>query len=282
MRKLTYIFFIAVIALAIALLAFVINRPEPGLNESSVRDIVKETMGKSSNSSQNTVDISQLDQEKLNLMIEEYLVSNPRILETMSKNLQAEIEVEKNEKIGSTLIEFNDEIYKDPDNIILGNPNGKISLVEFFDYNCPFCKQVMPHIPALIEANPDLKIIIKEFPILGQNSLDVARLSIAVHKSGADYWEFHEKLFELRGTVTLEKAKIIATEMGLELDALELVAKNDDVTRIIQNSYAIAQALDINGTPAFILGQEIIPGAVELEQLQLRVDNMRKCAKTQC
>jgi len=254
MKRLTYIFFIAVILLAITLFAHMLTKPQS----------------------------STLDEATLNPMIEKYLLANPSILQTMADALQNEQQAQQLEQSSVALVKLYDEIYNDPDNIVLGNPDGDVTLVEFFDYNCPFCKQVMPHIPALIDADPNLRIIFKEFPILGEDSIDATRISIAMYKMGANYWEFHERLYTERGKINNQKALNIAKDMGVLITELEKLAASDDVTRIIQNSYAIAQALNINGTPAFIIGNEIIPGAVELEGLQVRIENMRKCGKAQC
>ncbi len=282
MQRLIYIFFAAVIILAISMLAFMTTRPQSGIDEKAVRVIVSEMLVKTSSDGQVFPLTNQINQKTLDPMIEEYLLNNPDILIAMSNLLQQEQENQTNAQTGEALVEMYDEIYNDPDNIILGNPNGDVTLVEFFDYNCPFCAQVMPHITSLIDADPNLRVIIKEFPVLGKNSEETSAISLAFYKAGGDYWAFHEKLFAIRGTITAKKALDIAQDMGVNRASLELSAASEDINRIIQNSYAIAQKLNINGTPAFIIGDEIIPGAVDLEQLELRIKNMRECNKTQC
>ncbi len=226
--------------------------------------------------------VSQPSKEDFDKQIESYLLNNPGILEKMVSSLQEKREQEERLRIGEALKQNFDLIYNDEDNIILGNPNGDVTLVEFFDYNCPYCKQVMPHIPELLDNDDNLKIILKEFPILGQDSIEAARLSIAVHRLGGDYWEFHEALFSGRDRVNVEKALKVALEMGIDIEKLQEEAKKPEIDDIINKSYIIAQNLGINGTPAFIIGDEILPGAVDVEELQFRIENMRLCGKAIC
>ncbi|MCF6343984.1 MAG: DsbA family protein [Devosiaceae bacterium] len=278
MQRSIIILYGAMLALAITLLLFVFTRPEAPLDEAGVRSIVSEMIEERGEQSSN----SNIDKEQLNISIEQYLLSNPRILESMSSALQAENRQLEVERTGVALLAMKDLIYNDEDNIVLGNPDGDVALVEFFDYNCPFCKQVMPHIPELLDNDPNLKIIIKEFPILGQDSVDVARLSIAIERLGHDYWAFHKALFTGRERVTIEKARKVSLEMNINFIELELEAKKPEIDEIIKKSYTIAEALSINGTPAFIIGEEILPGAVDVEELRYRIENMRECGKANC
>lgn len=287
MFKLVNILFAAVIILAISMLALVVTRTEPSLNESTIRNVIEEMQIADSNAGDSNVEQNNspkaiLEQESLNPMIEKYLLENPEILISMTELLQTKQAAQSSQRISAALIELNDEIYNNPDSIVLGNPDGDVTLVEFFDYNCPYCRQVMPHITDLLENDKNLKVIIKEFPVLGQDSFEAAQISVAVNIIGADYWTFHEALFATRGSITAQKALDVANEMGIPIEKLKEIANSGEATRIIENSYAIAQKLDINGTPAFIIGEEIIPGAVELEQLEFHIENMRKCGKSRC
>ncbi len=280
MQRSILVLYGAVIALAIALLLFVITRPESSLNEANIRSIVNEVLNEQASQDSNAN--SSVSDKGIDGLIENYLLSNPRILERMSLALQAENRKNEAARIGVALKDMHDLIYNDENNIVLGNPEGDVTLVEFFDYNCPYCKQVMPHIPELLEADKNLRIILLEFPILGQDSVDVARLSVAVSQLGKDYWAFHEALFVGRGRVNVEKALKIASEQGINITELENEAKKPKIDEIIKKSYIIAEALAINGTPAFIIGDEILPGAVDVETLRLRIKNMRTCGKSMC
>jgi protein-disulfide isomerase len=165
---------------------------------------------------------------------------------------------------------------------VLGNPQGDVTLVEMFDYNCTYCRSAMPDMATLLAEDPNLKVILKEFPILSQESIDAARVSVLVARSDVDYWAFHEKLFTGRGQVTAEAALTAAQDLGLNPINLRLEMETPRVTAVIERSHEIARALRISGTPTYIIGDEIIPGAIGLEQLRTRIANMRACGKTAC
>ncbi len=249
MRRLVFILYAVVLALAVSFFLYVVSQPS---------------------------------KEDINAQIEEYLLSNPQILETMSLALQEEKQKEEAKRVKAALTDLADIIYDDKNNIILGNPDGDVTIVEFFDYNCPYCKQVVSHIPELINNDPNLRIIMMEFPILSQDSLEAARFSQALYMLGGNYWEFHEAMFNEDGPASKEKALKLAQRQNIDLDKLEDLAQSKEVTEIFQKNYALANALAISGTPAFIIGEEIIPGVISVEELRLRIENIRKCGKTNC
>jgi protein-disulfide isomerase len=125
-------------------------------------------------------------------------------------------------------------------------------------------------------------VVLKEFPILSNESIDAARVAVLVGQSDADYWAFHETLFTNRGKVDKQAALAAAADLGLSPVALELDMGTDPVSSTIQTSYEIAKALNITGTPTFIIGTEIIPGAVGVDELRERIANMRACGKARC
>ncbi|WP_127070741.1 DsbA family protein [Pelagibacterium lentulum] len=225
---------------------------------------------------------SQLGTADFGDAIETYLLDNPRLLERMSAALETELRAQEREQARTALASLEDEIYNDPANIVLGNPDGDVTLVELFDYNCGYCRQVVPDLLALIDQDPDLRIILKEFPILSQGSVDAARIGILVNREGADYTAFHTALFSARGAIDAEVALAAAESVGLNRVLLELDMNNDDVTAVIERSYRIAQGLGVSGTPTFIIGDEVIPGAVSKDQLERRIANMRECGHTVC
>lgn len=226
---------------------------------------------------------SLLNPEILNPMIENFLMENPKVLQRVSIALQEQLRLDEIAETKTALINFENEIYDDPDHVVLGNPDGDVTLVEFFDYNCIYCRAAMPDVARLLAEDPNLRVIFKEYPILSEDSVNAARVAIAVSKTpGADYWAFHELLYTARGQVSGETALATAQSMGMNRVELELLARSPDVTEIIQRSYILADALKISGTPAFIIGDEIIPGAVGYERLRDAIANMRKCASTVC
>ena len=176
------------------------------------------------------------------------------------------------------------EIYQSADNVILGNPKGDVTLVEMFDYNCVYCRQALPDMAELMQADPNLKVILKQFPILSSGSVDAAKVAVLVGANPKiDYWAFHEKLFSLRaGEVGADQALQVAEQLGGNRVELMLDMNGKVPSDAIQQSYDLAKALNIGGTPTYILGDEMIPGAVPIDQLKSKIANMRKCGSTSC
>lgn len=300
MPRLTLVL-IALVAILGFGVAYVAVRPMPaGLSEEQVRGIVSDAIAaEAAPVTDDTVQKliaaalaereaarqqshPQIDADVLNPMIEDYLLSNPRILQRVSVALDAELQAAEAEEARAAIASLEDEIYADPDHVVLGNPDGDVTLVEMFDYNCGYCRQAVPDLATLIAEDPNLKVILKEFPILSQGSHDAARVAVAVAQSGGDYWQFHQKLFTSRGEVTGETALAAAQDLGLNRVSLELDANSAETEEIINRSYEIARGLNVSGTPTYIIGDEIIPGAVGIDVLRQRIASMRECGKTSC
>lgn len=220
--------------------------------------------------------------DAINPLIESYLMSDPKILQRMSVALDATLQSEERDKATTAIASMRDAIFNDPAQVVLGNPDGDVTLVEFFDYNCGYCRSAMPDMATLLAEDPNLRIVLKEFPILSNESIDAARVSVLVADSDADYWAFHEALFTSRGQVDKKVALDAAAALGLSPVSLELDMNTEAVSQTIQTSYEIAKALNITGTPTYIIGNEIIPGAIGLDELRSRIANMRECGETQC
>jgi len=255
--------------------------PPAGLDQSAVERIVAELLAKQK-AEQPPQSEAALDAARLNPMIEDYLLGNPHILQQVSAALEAELTAAKKAETSAALAELGPAIYEDPRQIVLGNPNGDVTLVEMFDYNCGYCRQALPDIARLLDEDPNLKIVLKEFPILSQNSVDAARIAVQVADADVDYWTFHQALFTGRGQVDKAAALKAAADLGLNPVALELNMNAPDVAGQIEMTYRIAQRLDISGTPTFIIGDEVIPGAIGIDQLRLRINNLRACGSTAC
>lgn len=275
-----------VFALIAALLAgglagSLLTRPAPSLSESDIRAIVSAAMADSGQQSGATA-VADIDPATIHPMIESYLMANPSILERMSTALQAEQRAEDMERSRTALAGLQDEIYNDPDHVVLGNPDGDVTLVEMFDYNCGYCRGAVGDMVALLDSDPDLRIILKEFPILSQESVEAARIAVAAKRAGIDYLQFHTALFTSRGKVDKQAALDAAAAQGLNPVSVELAAQGKDVDAVIERSYQIAQAVGTTGTPTYIIGDEVIPGAVGLDGLKQRIANIRACGSTQC
>ncbi|ODS81101.1 MAG: hypothetical protein BGO83_21650 [Devosia sp. 66-14] len=257
------------------------SKPEPGLTASAVETIVADLLAR-----QPKQDVPEplaaLDQSTIDPMIEKYLLGNPRILQKVSAALDAELTAERTAATRTAMVELKPAIFDSENGIVLGNPNGDVTLVEMFDYNCGYCRQALPDLAALLDTDKNLKVILKEFPILSQGSVDAARIAAQVADADVDYWAFHQALFTSRGQVDKAVALKAAADLGLNPITLEMGMKAPRVDKVIEESYRIADRLKITGTPTFIIGDEIIPGAIGLEALQQRIANMRACGATVC
>jgi len=258
------------------------TRPQPVTDDAAVRAIVSEVLAERDTKAAAPIDTAAIDPAQINPMIETYLMGNPQILEKMSLALQNDQRVAQVAKSKAAIAGMKDVIYNDEGHIILGNPKGDVTLVEMFDYNCGYCRQALPDMATLLAEDPNLKVILKEFPILSKESIDAARVAVLVGKSDADYWTFHQSLFSSRGQVTGETALAEAQTLGLNRVELELQMNSAPVAETIQKSYDIAKALNITGTPTYIIGDEIIPGAIGIDELRTRIKNMRSCGATNC
>jgi protein-disulfide isomerase len=166
---------------------------------------------------------------------------------------------------------------------VLGNPQGAITLVEFFDYNCGYCRRAVADMTALIKANPDLRVVMKEFPILSPGSVEAARISVALKDMAPEkYLEFHQELFSRPGAADKAKALEVASGLGLDGKALAAAADASGVTDNVKEVHKLAELLGITGTPSYIIGKELVPGALGYDALQEKVDSMRKCGATAC
>lgn len=281
-------------------LAYALVRPAAtGLDEAAVRAIVDQALASpaqpTDKSAIRTVvaDIlaedeaplgssQSLDPATLNPMIEAYLLENPSILQRVSDALRVEVRAAEMAQAKAALAMMQTQIYDDPANVVLGNPEGDVTLVEMFDYNCGYCRSSVPDMATLLAEDPNLKVILKEFPILSQESEEAARIGVLVAQADVDYWAFHEQLFTGRGKVTVDAALQAAQDLGLNPVELRMQMGTPAVTEILARNHELAQGLNVSGTPTFIIGDEIIPGAVGLEGLRARIANMRACGKADC
>lgn len=265
-----------------------LNQPEPETDAQAVRAIVEQVLDEkaalaaSAPQVEDAPSVAAIDPAVLNPMIESYLLSDPKLLQRMSTALEDTLRTEEEARASVALTTLHDKIFNAPDQVVLGNPDGDVTLVEFFDYNCGYCRAAVPDMATLLAEDPNLKIILKEFPILSNESIDAARIAVLVGQSEADYWDFHQALFTSRGKVDKSVALAAAQGLGLSPVELELQMGDPGVAQTIQSSYEIAQALGISGTPTYIIGNEIIPGAIGVDELRARIADMRACGKSQC
>ena len=176
-------------------------------------------------------------------------------------------------------------IFSSPRQVTLGNPQGDVTVVEFFDYNCAFCKRAMADMTDLMKGDGKVKFVLKEFPVLGEGSTQAAQVAVAVRMQdktgGKKYLEFHQKLLGGRGQADKARAMAVAKEVGLDMARLEKDMASDEVKNTLQESFKIAEALGLNGTPSYVVGSDVVIGAVGLPALKERVNSTR-CGKANC
>ena len=262
------------------------SRPVPLTDEAAVRAIVDtalaERVAATPPAPPPAPAVAQLDPKELNPLIENFLMSDPTILQRLSTALDTQLRTAEREQATTAIASMREAIFNDPGQVVLGNPEGDVTLVELFDYNCGYCRSALPDLATLLAEDPNLRVVLKEFPILSNESMDAARVAVLVGQADVDYWRFHETLFTSRGQVDKTAALAAAADLGLSPVSLELQMNEEAVAKTIKTSYDIAQALNITGTPTYIIGNEVIPGAIGIEELRTRIRNMRACGETQC
>ena len=177
--------------------------------------------------------------------------------------------------MGQALIKSHaDVLFRDVDSPVGGNSDGDVTLVEFFDYNCPYCRQMAPMMTQAESADSRLRVVYKEFPILGPNSKFAAKAALAAHKQGK-YLAFHKALFQVRGTVDPSKVTEVAATVRLDVDRLKADMEDPAIAALIEKNLTLAQALRIDGTPGFVAGRQILRGAIDLKALQAFIQEAR-------
>ena len=215
--------------------------------------------------------------------IREYLVSHPEVIQEAQAALEKK-QAEEQAKAGTDAVARNkDAIFSAADDVNLGNPKGDVTVVEFFDYNCGYCKQALPDMNALLEKDKNIRFVLKEFPILGPDSLAAHRVADAFRKIKRDrYNEFHQALLGGHGRATEARAIEIAGTLGVSESEIRDMMKKSPADDSIRESYRIAQELGVNGTPSYVIGNEPVFGAIGIDELSAKVANVRSCGKTVC
>ncbi len=222
------------------------------------------------------------EKEEIGSIVREYLLNNPEILYEMQQEFERKREEEANAKAQVALERDHDKIFNSPNQITLGNPKGDVTVVEFYDYNCGYCKRAMNDMQKLLEEDGNIRFVLKEFPIF-QGSGETHQVSVAVSQVAPEkYQTFHSELFSLQGQKTAERALNLADKLGIDTNKIKEAMSSDKVLTALQENAQLGQALSINGTPAYVFEGQVVSGAVGFESLKTIVSNMRECGKTNC
>ncbi len=214
-----------------------------------------------------TSEAADLPVEQVEQIVRDYLMRDPQIIYQALEELQKRQAAEQAEQSKEMLVSRQDELVNDPATPIVGNPDGKVTLVEFFDYRCGFCRRVLSSMQALMEEDQDLRIAFKELPVLGEDSTRAARAALASRKQNADlYLDFHLALMSAND-LSADGISKIAEQIGLDPEQLGEDMQSSEVSEAIEANYQLASALGIEGTPAFVIGDTLVPGAVDKARL---------------
>jgi protein-disulfide isomerase len=215
---------------------------------------------------------SKLDRTEVENIVRDYLLKNPEILLEVQDALEAKQKEEQKIASEGVIKNQKDEIFNSTFDGIVGNPNGKVTIVEFYDYNCGFCKRAIEDMQALIKEDTDLRFVLKEFPILGPDSQKASVVSMAFHKMMPEkYREFHTALLGGEGRATEAKAIKIAMSLGADEAKLREHMKDPDIPDAISKTYDLANKLTITGTPSYVVGNEVIFGALGQQVLAEKI-----------
>ena len=239
------------------------------------------TLGASAALAQSISNAQRVEIEKI---IREFLVKNPDVLQDAMAELEKKQAAEEATKNQAAVKDNAETIFNSTRQVVVGNPQGDVTVVEFFDYNCGYCKKAMVDMLDLIKGDAKLRFVLKEFPVLGDGSVEAAHVATAVRmqdKTGKKYLDFHQKLLSGRGEVNKARALAAAKEAGLDMARLDKDMASDEARASLKEGMVLAEALGLNGTPSYVVGNDIVIGAVGIDALKAKISNAR-CGKATC
>jgi protein-disulfide isomerase len=215
--------------------------------------------------------------QAIGAIIKDYLLANPEVFLEVQTALEARMEEIQAKRLQAAIASQAQEIYRSPGAPIAGNPVGDITVVEFFDYNCGYCKRAFGDIAKLVEKDAKVKLVLKELPILSKGSEEAARVALAAKAQGK-YWEVHRALLTLRGQANEQAALAVAEKAGVDMAKLKADMKSEAVTQEIARVRELAQSMGIQGTPHFLVADRAIAGAPQnlLEVMSQHIADVRK------
>lgn len=228
-------------------------------------------------------DAAGIDRPAVEKIVREYLLANPEIMLEVQEALEKKQREQQEVAQRDVLEKANDAIFKSKFDGVVGNPDAAITVVEFFDYNCGYCKRALGDMQALVDENPDVRFVLKEFPILSPQSREAHVVSMGVHAIAPEkYADFHEALLGGDTRADGEVAMKIATGLGIDEPALRAEMENPKIQQIFSETYDLANQLAVSGTPAYVIGKEVVFGALGKDVLQEKIEAARACLDNAC
>ncbi|HEX5507995.1 MAG TPA: DsbA family protein [Pseudolabrys sp.] len=240
------------------------------------------TLALSASSAISAEEFSKDQRDAIGSIVREYLISHPEVLQEAMVELEKRQTAAEAAKHQAAVKDHAKALFSSPNQVVLGNPKGNVTFVEFFDYNCGYCKRAMSDMLDLLKTDPNLKVVLKEFPVLGPGSVEAAQVAVAVRmQDPKKYLEFHKELLGGRGAADRARALAVAKDVGLDMTQLEKDMKSPEVKKTIQEDFKLADALGLNGTPSYVIGKDVVVGAVGLDALKEKI-NTARCGRSTC
>jgi protein-disulfide isomerase len=217
-------------------------------------------------------------------IVRDYLIAHPEVLQEAMAELDKRQTAAEAEKHKDVVKQQAATLFSSPRQVNLGNPQGNVTFVEFFDYNCGYCKRAMSDMLTLLKDDPNLKIVLKEFPVLGPGSVEAAQVAVAVRmqdKTGKKYLEFHQKLLGGRGQADRAHALAVAKDIGMNMAEIDKDMQSPEVKATLEENFKLAEQLGLNGTPSYVIGDNVVVGAIGLQGLEEKI-NTARCGKETC
>ena len=223
------------------------------------------------------VQAADLDEARVKELVYEAIRENPQIIMEAVEILQRQDAEAQAQAQATVLRDQRQLLEQDPNAPVLGNPDGDVTVIEFFDYNCPYCRRAMPEVQALLEADPNVRLVYREWPILGDGSVFATKAALA-SRLQVKYEAFHWALMGMNGRAEEASVLRIAQEVGLDIERLQTDMERPEIEEHIATSMRLTQSLGFSGTPSFVIGDNLVPGFVESDKLTELVDNVRASA----
>jgi len=217
--------------------------------------------------------------QQIETIIKDYLTSHPEVVQDILAAVDKHQKETEAAKTAAIIKADQNLLFNSPHQVVLGNPHGSVTAVEFFDYNCAFCKHALPDMMKLLQTNPDLRFVLKEFPVLGPGSVEAAHVAVAARMqdpTGAKYIEFHQKLLGGRGVADLTRALAVAKEVGFDMARIQKDMNSPEVKTTIDQDMKLADDIGVDGTPSYVIGDQVVVGAVGFDELKQKLAALKK------
>src|SRR5450631_939784 len=229
-------------------------------------------------------EFSTPQKSEIERVVHDYLIAHPEVLQDAMAELEKRQSAAEVEKHKAGVKQHAQALFSSPRQVNLGNAKGDVTFVEFFDYNCGYCKRAMADMLTLMKDDPKLKVVLKEFPVLGPGSVEAAQVAVAARMqdpAGKKYLDFHQKLLGGRGQADKAHAMAAAKEAGFDMAKLEKDISSPEVRATLEENFKLAEDMGMNGTPSYVIGKQVVVGAVGLDGLKEKI-GIARCGKATC